>query len=125
MPFPVVFINCSLFPFLTWIRSGRKLYETRSRDTLRALVGQRVYLAETGRSGRPIVRCSCVIDHSMTVDAGCWHSLRSMHCVPFGSAYDWQQDTKKKVLYRLTDVQPVAPFPAPEGLRHGRVYMTY
>lgn len=122
---PVVFINCRLFPFIAWIISGKKLYETRTRDTLRALVGRRVYLAETGRSGRPVVRCSVYIDHSMTVDKGCWRRLRFLHRVPSKSVYDWQPWTHKKVLYRLTDVLPCDPFTPPEGARHGRVWMEY
>ena len=122
---PVVFINCSLFPFLAWILSGRKVYETRTRDTLRALVGFRVYLAETGHHGRPVVRCSAVIDHAITCDRGAFKKLRKLHRVPVGSVYDWQPWTRKKVLYRLVDVQPVEPFPAPEGVRHGRVWMEY
>ena len=122
---PVVFINCSLFPFLAWILSGRKVYETRTRDTLRALVCCRVLLAETGRGGRPVVRCSCVIDHSITCDRGAFRALRRLHMVPARSAYDWQPSTRKKVLYRLIDVQPVSPFPVPEGVRHGRVWMEY
>ena len=122
---PVVFINCSLFPFIAWIISGRKVYETRTRDMLRSLVGQRVFLAETGRHGRPVVRCSCVIDHSITCDRAGFRALRHLHLVPARSAYDWKTSTKKKVLYRLTDVQPVAPFTPPEGIRHGRVWMEY
>ena len=122
---PVVFINCRLFPFIAWIISGRKVYETRTRDMLRALVGQRVYLAETGRGGRPIIRCSCVIDHSLTCDLATFRALRHLHSVPTGSVYDWNAGTRKKVLYRLADVQPVDPFAAPEGPRHGRVWMEY
>lgn len=121
----VVFINCSRFPFIAWILAGLKVYETRSRDTLRALVGQRVLIAETGRGGRPVVRCSCVIDHSMICDRGAFRKLRHLHRVPVGSDYDWNEKTRKKVLYRLVDVQPVAPFIPPEGVRHGRVWMEY
>lgn len=122
---PVVFINCSRFPFLQWIISGLKIYETRSRDMLRSLVGQRVLLAETGRGGRPVVRCSAVIDHSVTCDRAGFDRLRHLTRVPKDSAYDWQPATRKKVLYRLTDVVAVAPFPVPEGPRHGRVWMEY
>ena len=57
---PVVFINCSRIPFIDLIMARRKTMETRSRDTLRALVGQRVYLAETGHR-RPVIRCSAII----------------------------------------------------------------
>lgn len=122
---PVVFINCRLFPFIAWIISGLKVYETRSRDTLHALVGRRVYLAETGHGRRPVVRCSVLIDHSITCDRGTFQVLRCLHRVPSESVYDWQPWTRKKVLYRLVDVQPCDPFPAPEGRRHGRVWMDY
>ena len=124
--YDVVFINCSRFPFIDWICSRQKLYETRSRDTLRALVGRRVYLAETGTGPRSVVRCSAVIDHAITCDAGAFRRLRPLHRVPAGSDFDWKPWTRKKVLYRLTDVRPVpVPFHPAEGVRHGRVWMEY
>lgn len=122
---PVVFINCHWFPFIDWIIAGHKVYETRTYNTLRALVGKRVYLAETGHGGRPVVRCSCVIDHALTCDRGTFRALRHLHRVPALSSYDWKDSTTKKILYRLTDVQPVYPFAVPEGPRHGRVWMEY
>ena len=122
---PVVFINCSLFPFLTWIISGRKQYETRTRNTLRSLVGQRVFLAETGR-GRPVIRASAVIQSVVVVRSRKeWKALRKAHRVPAGSAFDWKPWTKCKYLYELADVAPVSPFTPPEGVRHGRVWMEY
>lgn len=122
---PIVYINCSAAPFISDIIGGKKVYETRSRDTLRVFIGRRVLLAETGKHGRPVVRCSAVIDNAITCDRGAFQRLRHLHRVPRGSAYDWKPETKKKVLYRLVDVQPVTPFPAPEGVRHGRVWMEY
>ena len=122
---PVVFINCRLFPFLVWIMSGRKLYESRTRNTLRALVGQRVYLAETGR-GAPVVRASAIIAEVVPVySRSVWRQLRSAHRVPAGSAYDWQPGARVKYLYRMAAVAPVPPFTPPEGVRHGRVWMEY
>ena len=123
---PVVFINCSRFPFLFWIMSGLKLYETRTRNTLRALVGQRVYLARTGR-GRPVVLCSVVIgDPIATRSRSAFAAFRKACCIAYRSQYDWQKSTKVKYLYPLLDVQPVpVPFTPPEGVRHGRVWMEY
>ena len=124
---PIIFINCSAAPFIDDIISGKKKYETRTRDMLRRFVGQRVLLAETG-SGRPVVRCSARIRyHSVITDRNYWtYFLRKDACIPAGSRYDWQPDTRKKHIYCLEDVQPVsAPFPAPEGVRHGRVWMEY
>lgn len=122
---PVLFINCSRVPFLDLIMSRRKTFETRTRDTLRALVGQRVYLAETG-NGRPTVRCSAVIRPPVVVcDRHTWDVMRKSTCVGVGSPYDWKPDTKAKYLYPISAVVPCDPFTPPDGTRHGRVWMEY
>jgi len=123
--YDIIFINCSRFPFVDWIRSRRKLYETRTRNTLRAVVGQRVYLAETGR-GRSVVRCSAVIgDPVVASSRSAWRKFMRAACIVPGSVYDWKPETKKKYLYPVMDVQPVPPFHPAEGVRHGRVWMEY
>lgn len=123
MNISVLFINCSLFPFLDRIISLRKPWETRSRNTLRALIGCRVYLAETGRR-RPLVRCSAVIGAPLVIRSRKeWNQYRSACCITRGSQYDWKPWTKQKYLYPLLDVVPCSPFTPPEGLRHGRVWM--
>lgn len=123
---PVIFINCSDHPYIDEIMNGTKTYETRTRNTLKALLswelGERVLIAETG-NGAPVVRCSAVIDHFKAVyTKERWDSLRKVHCVPPGSKYDWKPDAKVKWLYHLSDVRPVEPF-TPVGIRHGRVWM--
>lgn len=125
---PVIFINCSDQPYVDAIMNGTKTYETRTRNTLKALLrwalGERVLIAETGK-GAPVVRCSAVIDHFGSVyTEERWDSLRKVHCVPKDSKYDWKPDTKVKWLYHLSDVRPVEPF-APAGIRHGRVWMEH
>lgn len=123
---PVVFINCSSAPFIDDIINGRKTYETRTRDTLRALVGRRVLLAETGHNGRPVVRCSAVITCSAQIDdRETWRKLRRFTRVPSGSRYDWKPGTRRKFVYGLSGVVPCWPFIPPEGVRHGRVWMEY
>ena len=124
---PVVFINSRSCPFVDLIAAGTKIYETRNRDVLRKLFERRrpFYIAETGH-GKPMVKCSARIRSIVTVyTEEAWNSYRKFHAVPVGSAYDWQPDTKKKVMYELSDVVPVVPFCPPEGKRHGRVWMEY
>ena len=123
---PAVFINCKRYPFIDQILRPIKLYETRTRNTLGRFLGERVLLVETGH-GKPIVRGSAVISSVLqcfTRDA--WETYRSSACIEAGSDYDWKPDTKKKVLYQLTDVQACEPFQLPESCRrHGRVWAEY
>ena len=123
---PVVFINCDRYPFMDWIIGDVKTYETRSRDSLRSLVGRRVLFAETGRGHRPLCRCSGVIGEPLVVRSrDDWRRLRSRHCVHPGSPYDWKPGTTVKYLYPITGVVACYPFTPPEDVRHGRVWMEY
>ena len=124
---PVIFINCKSAPFVDDIIHGRKTYETRTRNTLGRLIGERVLLAETG-NGIPFVKCSAVIDKVVTVhNKELWDYMRKyLHSVPVGNEYDWKPETKIKWLYHLTDVHPVDPFRLPSSaVRHGRVWAEY
>lgn len=121
---PIIFINSRSVPFVDMIMEGKKLYETRTRNVLKSAFeyGNRFLIAETG-NGKPVVRCSATIEamHTLYTEEA-WNRYRNLHAVPAGSEFDWKPDTKKKVLYHLTDVQPVEPF-VPEGKRHGRTWM--
>jgi len=122
---PIIFINCKHFPFIDQIIKNEKLIETRTRNTLRAFIGQRVFLAETGH-GRPVVRCSVVIDSvSVYHSRSAWETVRQLACIPYDSKYDWKPETKHKYAYSIFNVIPCTPFVPPEGKRHGRVSMDY
>ena len=121
---PIIFINCKRYPFIRWIMNRTKLFETRNRNTLGRFLGERVLLAETGH-GQPLVLCSAVITEVREVFTRSAWEVTKLDCmISDGSPYDWKPDTKKKVLYRLSDVRPVKPF-HPEGRRHGRIWMEY
>ena len=119
----IIFINCSLFPFIDWIIKGLKVYETRNRNTLKQFVGKTVYFAETGKHKKPVVRCKCDITELLTItDKQTYNAMRKYTRIRKGSIYDWNSTTKKKCLYKLENVQKVKPF-IPEGKRYGRIYM--
>ena len=125
---PIVFINCSLFPFVTWIISGLKVYETRDKNTLKSLIGKTVYLCETGSSKNKIVRCQAVITAVVPVSfLSRYERFRDECCIKPGSKYDFKPG-KTKYLYLLTDVKPIVPFVPEDGKRHGfmgSVWMNY
>ena len=122
---PVLFINCKEAPYVDDIMAHQKIVETRSSDTLKALVGKRVLIAATGR-GKPVVCGSAIIRKPITVThRGVWETLRPLHGVPEGSSHDWKENTKRKYLYILSRIKECEPFTPPEGKRHGRVWMEY
>lgn len=121
----VVFVNCDSAPFVDRMIDLSKLIETRTRDTLRSVMNQRVFIAETHRGRRPVVRCSLIFGGSITAySREAWETVRGAACIPAGSRYDWQDGkTKKKVCYFIEGVRACEPFTPPEGVRHGYVYM--
>lgn len=121
----VVWINSSSAPFLDDICARLKPYETRSKNMLGALVGQRVIFAESARGAR-LARCSGVIKSVLTVTSPeQWEALRPMHRVPVGNMYDWKPETKIKYLYEFANIRILRPFRIPEGIPHGRSWMEY
>ena len=123
---PVVFINCSSAPFVDDIINLSKVFETRSANTLRSLVGKRVLICQTGK-GKSLVRCSARIVNSFPVHSFHeWDMFRDYTRVPLYSKYDWSAGTKIKWLYELSDILiESVPFHPAEGPRHGRVWMEY
>lgn len=121
----VVYINCMLFPFITWIIKGLKLYETRNRNTLKRLIGKTVYFAETGKGKNAIIKCYCTIGQPVFVkDKKTYNQYRKYTKVKKGSCFDFTRETKQKVLYPLLNVQPVKiPFEIPENaIRKNRTF---
>lgn len=119
----VLYINCKLFPFVTWIIEGLKVYETRNRNMLKSLVGQTLYIAETGKHKRPIIRCVATITDVLKIESAKeYNRLRKYTKVKKGSIYDFTRETKQKYLYKLENVKACEPFEMPENvIRHGRV----
>ena len=124
----VIGINSSSAPFMAWIGTrgpGRKLLETRGKDTLGRYVGQRVILAETKQGGY-LALYSAVIRSARPVRSlEEWDALRPQHRVPVGNRYDWKPGTRIKWVYEIANLRRLRPFLVPEGVRHGRTCMEY
>lgn len=118
-----IYINCRLYPFIAWILSGAKLYETRTRNTLRALVGQRVALIETGTGHTPTVKGYATITGAERVEYSNTQARKAARILE--TSYDIRPD-RAKIFYRLADVQPCTPYPVPsDRVNHGRAWTTY
>lgn len=99
----ILFINCKLFPFVDLIIKGLKTYETRNRNTLKALLGKRVFIAETGKGKKPVVRCCCTIAGMVTVtDRKTYNRYRKFAQIEKKSTYDWNSKTVKNAYTGLT-----------------------
>lgn len=123
---PIVYINCSSAPFVDYIMTRSKVFETRSRNTLKTLTGKRILIAETGNGHKSIVRCSARIRSAFPITSQYeWDLFRDYTKVYPGSPFDWSDKTRCKWLYELEDIQPVPPFHPVDGIRHGRVWMEY
>ena len=121
----ILFINSSDQPFVDRIMILSKLYETRTRNTLKRLINETVYIAETGK-GRPVVKCSLTIGKPIKVTSlKEWNQYRDYLGIPVGSKYDWTDSTKVKYLYPLSNVRTCDPFVPVDGIRHGRVWMEF
>ncbi len=123
IPAAILFINCRIQDFIADMISGRKKYETRTKNMLRELTGKTVYIAETGR-GRPIIRAIVTItEHLVITTAEEFERMRPDTCIRPGGPYDYTGG--KKHLYKLDNVTEIEPFRPAESTRHGRVWMDY
>ena len=122
---PVVGINSASAPFMEDIGSLAKRLETRGKNSLRSLVGQRVILAETQQGGYLAMYTAVIRSARPVRSRDEWETLRPLHRVPVGNQYDWQPGTVVKCVYELTSLRRLRPFLVPEGRRHGRTWMEY
>ena len=121
----VVGINSSSAPFMPDIGARLKRLETRGKNMLGSLVGQRVILAETKQGGYMALYSAVIRSARPVRSREEWDALRPLHRVPIGNRYDWKDSTRVKWVYEITDLRRLRPFKVPEGVRHGRTCMEY
>lgn len=103
---------------------GYKPYETRSRNMLRQLVGERVAIISTGGRGGPVV-----VGYATILGAEFWTATelderRNLTLIPEGSQFDCKG--RGKWAYHMTDPMPCDPFLLPsDAVRHGRSWCEF
>lgn len=115
-----IFINCKDTDFIARILCGSKTLETRNKNTLKAFVGERVALIETGR-GRQILRGYATISASEKLGYEDFRFYDRFHAVPYGSKYYCKRNGHKWA-YSLINVEYCKPVVLPPYHGKSRVY---
>lgn len=106
------------------IVEGRKPIETRSRNMLRQLIGERVAVIRTRRGKAPVVVGYATISSADFKTAAELEEIRNLTLIPEGSQYDCKG--KGKWCYSMTDAHPCIPFSLPaDATRHGRSWCEF
>ena len=115
----VVFINGRRIPFPTYICNKWKTLETRQKNMLSALVGERVAIAETGTHKVPMIVGYADMTGSFFCNAEDFDKYRDQTMIPAGSEYDCKG--KGKWCYIMENAEHCTPYPLPSSaIRHGR-----
>lgn len=111
-------------PYAAAIVQGIKPIETRSRDMLRSLVGERVAVIRTRRGKTPTVMGYVDIVAKAFCHADEFDRYREQTLIPPNSAYD--VNGKGKWFYHLANAERVNGFPLPsDAVRHGRSWCEF
>lgn len=106
------------------IVQGCKPIETRSRNMLGSLVGERVAIIRTRRNKKPTVLGYATIARTEFVDSVAFEALRDKTLIPPGSAYDVKG--RGKWCYYMEDPQECEPYELPTNrINHGRSYCEF
>ena len=114
-----IFVNNRDVPYADLIAAGKKLYETRSRNMLRALIGRRVAVVRTG-CGSPEIIGFVNIDGADYFAHDSFENIRDLTMIPKNSKYD--DGGNGKWCYKLSAAHALeTPIPLPKNIiRHGR-----
>jgi len=111
-------------PWAGWIVSGLKEIETRNKNMLGKLVGERVAVIATGNHPPLIVGYATITD-SLYVNKAMFDGFyRKYTMIEEGDKYDCTENGKW--LYFLRDAEACHPKALPENIiRHGRSYVEF
>ena len=120
-----IFVNSTpCAPYAELIVNGYKTIETRSKNMLKDLVGQRVAIVRTTRHGNTTVIGYATIYLSSFCSAERFDRFFGQHFVQPTSKY--APNGRGKWFYFLKDAEPCTPFPLPSSaIRHGRSWFEF
>ncbi len=125
-----IYINEDEIPFAKLIAEGKKQLETRTRDMLGKLVGERVALVSTSKNRMPMIVGLATITAKQFVPDYLLDTqdARGLTYIPKGSKYDKYSYNKKaqcygKWCYVMRWPETFNPIPLTDNItRHGRSY---
>ena len=102
-----------------------KTIETRRKNMLRLLVGERVAVVRTGNGRKPmIVGYVDIVGGSFCASAEEFEKNFYKHLVPYWSNY--YTSANGKWFYHLANAEECTPYPLPENaVRHGRSWCEF
>lgn len=114
-----MFVNSNgCIPYAECIVAGAKTIETRNRNMLRQLVGERVAVVRTKRGKNPTIVGDVLILSGMFLTEREMEEVRDKTLIPPGSKYDCHG--RGKWCYFLGDARKCEPYPLPaDAVRHG------
>lgn len=111
-------------PFAQLLVSGYKTIETRNKDMLSALVGQRVAVVRTRRNKKPTVLGYVTITAKAFCKANDFDNYFEQHFVQPKSKYD--TNNKGKWFYYVSEPEECNPYELPvSAVRHGRSWCEF
>ena len=115
-----MFVNSKEVPYASLIVAGDKVFETRSRNMLSALVGERVAVVETGR-GVPMV-----VGYVNVVSASHYNHFTACDAYEFTYVPGHSKYASNQWFYRLSEPKRCSPYPLPSSaVRHGRSWCEF
>lgn len=111
-------------PYATLITMREKLLETRNRNMLSSLVGERVAIISTRASKVPMIVGHATILWAEFFSKEYLDVIRSETRIPVGSKYDCRNNGKW--CYYMADAEQCEPYPLPtSAIRHGRSWCEF
>lgn len=124
-----MFVNEDGVLYAHLIVSGKKLIETRTKNMLLPLVGERVAVVGTRKGKAPMVIGFVNVQNYCFCPVTMLEMWRSETMIPKGDTYDnlGKRDGRQgKWFYELFNAEPCDPFPLPaNAVRHGRSWCEF
>ena len=119
-----MFVNEDGVPYAQLIVTGKKLIETRTKNMLLPLVGERVAIVSTHKGKKPMVVGYANVQNYSFCPITLLECWRRETMIPKGSTYDnlgKRNGKQGKWFYELYKAEPCKPYPLPtSAVRHGR-----
>lgn len=122
-----IYVNDDEFPYSTYIVNGKKTVETRTKDVLGSLKGERIAIIRTKKGEQATVVGYVRISRYGKLTGQWLNENRNKTFIPVGSTHDIDNRSDVgKYCYFLEDAKPCDHFPLPKNVvRHGRSWVEF